>query len=118
MLRELLDSLAASVSLGLQRGVPLSAYAEQLALAQFESVGWTDSQVVNAHCVVDYVARWLELKFPGTGAVDQLAQATDGETCTVCGSPITLNRGAQCQDCGYIALPMARSAFRVAGSPP
>ena len=31
VLRGLLDALAASVSLGLQRGVPLSAYVEQLA---------------------------------------------------------------------------------------
>ena len=36
VLRGLLDSLAVSVSLGLQRGVPLSGYVEQLALARFE----------------------------------------------------------------------------------
>ena len=33
VLRGLLDSLAVSVSLGLQRGVPLAAYVEQLSLA-------------------------------------------------------------------------------------
>ena len=39
VLRGLLDALAASASLGLQRGVPLSAYVEQLALARFKPVG-------------------------------------------------------------------------------
>ena len=43
--RGLLDALAASVSLGLQRGVPLSAYVARLALARFEPAGWTDSEL-------------------------------------------------------------------------
>ena len=41
VLRGLLDSLAVSVSLGLQRGVPLADYVDQLALARFEPSGWT-----------------------------------------------------------------------------
>ena len=36
VLRGLLDALAASVLLGLQRGVPLSAYVERLALARLK----------------------------------------------------------------------------------
>ena len=40
VLRGLLDSLAVSVSLGLHRGVPLSDYVEQLAVAWFEPSGW------------------------------------------------------------------------------
>ena len=85
VLRGLLDALAASVSLGLQRVVPLSAYVERLALARFEPAGWTDSELGYAHSVVDYVARWLGLRFPGAGAVDQPAEVIQGETCPVCG---------------------------------
>ena len=55
-----------------------------LALARFEPAGWTDSEVGYAHSIVDYVARWLGLRFRGDGALDQLAQAAQGETCSVC----------------------------------
>ena len=81
LLRGLMDCLAASVSLGLQRGVPLSDYVALLALARFEPADWTDSEVGYAHSVVDYVARWLGLRFPGAGAVEQPAEAVQGETC-------------------------------------
>ena len=74
VLRGLLDSLADSVSLGLQRGVPLSDYVEQLALARFEPSGWTPA-LGDAHSIVDYVFRWLALRFPGPGAVDPPASA-------------------------------------------
>ena len=104
VLRGLLDSLAASVSLGLQSGVPLSAYVERLALARFEPAGWTDSEVGYAHSVVDYVARWLGLRFPGAGAVEQPAEAVQGETCAVCGGAVTWDPGSPCPDCGDIGF--------------
>ena len=66
LLRGLLDSLAASVTLGLQRGVPLSDYVSLLSLARFEPAGWTE-RMGYAHSVVDYLFRWLGAKFPGTG---------------------------------------------------
>ena len=109
VLRGLLDALVASVSLGLQRGVPLSAYVEQLALARFEPAGWTGSEAGYAHSVVDYVARWLGLRFPGNGAVDQHAQAVQGETCQVCGGAVTWGPGSPCPDCGHIGLRSAPS---------
>ena len=104
VLRGLLDALAASVSLGLQSGVPLSAYVERLALARFEPAGWTDSEVGYAHSVVDYVARWLGLRFPGAGAIEQEPEVVQGETCPVCGGAVTWEPGSPCPDCGDIRL--------------
>ena len=89
VLRGLLDSLAVSVSLGLQSGVPLAAYVDRLALARFEPAGWTPNEVVHARSIVDYIFRWLALRFPGAGAVDQPEEAVDGENCPVCGCPVT-----------------------------
>ena len=103
VLRGLLDALAASVSLGLQRGVPLSAYVEQLSLVRFEPAGWTD-RMGYAHSVVDYLFRWLGENFPGPGAIDPAAAVTDGETCAVCGNPFTWGPGEPCPDCGHIGL--------------
>ena len=65
VLRGLLDALATSVSLGLQKGVPLASYVDQLQFARFEPSGWTDSELGYAHSIVDYIARWLGLRFPG-----------------------------------------------------
>ena len=84
VLRGLLDALATSVSLGLQRGVPLASYVDQLQFARFEPSGWTDSELGYAHSIVDYIARWLGLRFPAAGAIDQPAAAIQGETCAVC----------------------------------
>ena len=49
VLRGLLDSLAASVSLGLQQGVSLSAYVERLSLARFEPAGVKDWRHLECH---------------------------------------------------------------------
>ena len=118
VLRGLLDSLAVSVSLGLQRGVPLAAYVEQLALTRFEPSGWTPGEIGYAHSIVDYVFRWLAVKFPGPGAVDQPPEAPAGETCHVCGRPVTWSPGDPCPDCGDIGLPAALAASRQPAPPP
>ena len=106
--RGLLDSLAVSVSLGMQRGV---------ALARFEPSGWTPT-LGYAHWIVDYVFRWPALRFPGPGAVDPPAAAPDGDTCPVCGCPVTWGPGEPCADCGDIALPAALAASRQPPRPP
>ena len=111
LLRGLLDSLAASVSLGLQRGVPLSDYVSLLSLTRFEPAGWTE-RMGYAHSVVDYLFRWLGEKFPGPGAIDPSAAITEGETCSVCGAPVTWSSGSPCPDCGDIGLVTALPASR------
>ena len=102
VLRGLLDALVESVSLGLRRGVPRSAYVERLALARFEPAGWTDNEVRYLHLVVGYVARWLGLHFPGDGAIDKSEKAIQGETCPVCGGTFTWDLESPCPDCGHI----------------
>ena len=102
VLRGLLDALGASVSLGLQHGVPLAAYVAQLQFARFEPAGWTDSEIGYAHSIVDYIARWLGLRFPATGAIERPPEAVQGETCAVCAAAMTWDRGAPCPDCGNI----------------
>ena len=67
MLRDLLDAPAGSVSLGLQSGVPLSAYVERLALACLEPAGWTDGELGSPYSVFNCVAPCLELWFLGAG---------------------------------------------------
>ncbi len=108
VLRGLLDSLAISVSLGLQRGIPLDAYVDALALARFEPAGWSaHSDIGYAHSVVDYVFRWLALRFPAPGSSTLPPPATDGTTCSACRRPLTWEPGAPCPECGHIDLSAA-----------
>lgn len=72
----LLDSFATAVSLGLQHGVSLETFVEKFKHVRFEPSGWTQNKDVKiAKSVVDYLFRWMELKF--------LQNATDGATVTV-----------------------------------
>ncbi len=102
-LRGLLDCLAASISLGLQQGVPLEAYVQRLAHVRFEPEGWTEGGLGYAHSVVDYIARWLALRFPQAAAAEGAAGPFEGEICRVCGAPLTWDAGTACPECGDIA---------------
>lgn len=70
-----LDSLATSISIGLQYGVPLTAYTEKMLNMQFEPAGMLMARchdlkhidgkpVRQAKSPLDYAARFLELRFP------------------------------------------------------
>ena len=104
VLRGLLDSLAVSVSLGLRHGVPLGAYVGALALARFEPAGWTGGEIGYAHSIVDYVFRWLALRWPDSDRIPGLDDPAppDGETCGVCATPRTWEPGDACPECGHV----------------
>jgi ribonucleoside-diphosphate reductase alpha chain len=60
----LANCLSIAVSLALQYGVPLEAFVEKFAFQKFEPSGWTkNAQIRMAHSIVDYVFRYLALKF-------------------------------------------------------
>ncbi len=61
----LLDSLATSVSIGLQHGVPLRTLVEKFSHVHFDPSGFTENPNIRyAKSVVDYIFRWLGHKFP------------------------------------------------------
>lgn len=100
-LRGLLDSLAASVCLGLERGVPLSAYTDAMAHVRFEPAGHTPRGY--AYSIVDYVFRWLRDRFPEPEPDLVIEPApVEGPTCSVCGLPFVWQPGDACPECGHI----------------
>lgn len=62
-LRGLTDSLAVMISVALQHGVPLSTICRQLRGWRFEPCGFTVGIVNDSDSLVDYLARYLELRF-------------------------------------------------------
>jgi ribonucleoside-diphosphate reductase alpha chain len=124
----LMDAFATVVSLALQHGVPLSVLCGKLSHMRFEPSGWSGNPKIGyAKSLMDYFARWLELKFlnseqgelfaplrpSGQGpstvgqereevkALSELVQLGDVPACNVCGE-IMVRSGSchRCMTCG------------------
>ncbi|MDA1038132.1 MAG: vitamin B12-dependent ribonucleotide reductase [bacterium] len=60
----LINSFATAVSVGLQYGVPLNVLAKKFVHVRFEPAGFTTHADIRiAKSLVDYIFRWLSLKF-------------------------------------------------------
>ena len=108
----LMDSFATAVSLALQYGVPLEVLCGKFTQTRFEPSGWSGNLKIGyAKSIVDYIFRWLELKFitgeqgelfqplpvPGqlaanfqgedpVSALGAMIQMGDAPACNICGS--------------------------------
>lgn len=59
-----MDTLALSLSMNLQYGVPLEVLCEKLVGARFEPMGLTgNKEIPMVKSIMDYLGRWLALKF-------------------------------------------------------
>lgn len=69
----IMDAFATSVSIALQYGVPLRALVKKFCYMRFEPSGFTmNSDIPIAQSIVDYVFRWLALKFLGEKELAEL----------------------------------------------
>lgn len=60
----LMESFGTVVSVALQHGVPLQVLVGKLSHTRFEPSGWTgNEQLGYAKSIMDYIFRWLELRF-------------------------------------------------------
>ena len=60
----LMDSFATAISLALQYGVPLKVLSDKFSHTRFEPSGYTPNPEIRyAKSVMDYIFRWLALKF-------------------------------------------------------
>jgi ribonucleoside-diphosphate reductase alpha chain len=115
----LMDAFATAVSFNLQYGVPLQFLVDKFAHLRFEPSGWTgNAQIPYAKSIMDYIFRWLGVKFLGpeygvteAGETNTLRrteedpqqtlfppQAGDAPLCAECGSIMT--RNGSCYKCG------------------
>ncbi|HEY8172758.1 MAG TPA: vitamin B12-dependent ribonucleotide reductase [Dehalococcoidia bacterium] len=81
-IRGLMDSVAVLTSVALQYGVPLSNLVSKFRGVHFEPAGLTNNpQIPTASSLVDYIFRWLELRFglPAT-APEASSTARSGRT--------------------------------------
>ena len=77
----LMDAFAKSISIGLQYGVPLTMIVRQFANSRFEPYGFTTNpQIRIAKSIVDYIARYLGIKFLTPEGQVELGIQADGKT--------------------------------------
>jgi ribonucleoside-diphosphate reductase alpha chain len=123
-----MDSFATAISLALQYGVPLKVLCDKFSHSRFEPSGWTPNPDIRmAKSVMDYIFRWLAIKFlpgeaqpreeangsPLNGAIREKAagQATQFTRATVNPSMQPSLPGVEhsddapgCSDCGAIMI--------------
>jgi len=123
----LMDAIATLASLALQHGVPLEVLCAKFGHTRFEPSGWSGNPKIGyATSLMDYLFRWMELKFltreqgelfesrpasiPATPppkrkaaaeALGEFVQFGDAPACNICGS-IMLRCGTcyRCMTCG------------------
>jgi ribonucleoside-diphosphate reductase alpha chain len=113
----LIDSFAVATSLALQNGVSVKTLVEKFSHTRFEPSGWTQNkQIPNAKSIIDYLFRWIAMKFltvegtPAAIAAEMPAlKVEDGATfvnqsdapaCSVCGSIMVRNGSCYlCRTC-------------------
>jgi ribonucleoside-diphosphate reductase alpha chain len=103
----LMSSLALAVSMSLQYGVPLEVLVEKYINSSFEPSGFTsNNDITFAKSFVDYVFRWLSIKFLKTdiNKIKNISKESfkkiasdDSSICTKCGSLMT--RSGNCHTC-------------------
>ena len=106
----LMDTVAMMTSYSLQYGVPLSVLAAKLKNTRFEPSGTTNNrQIPIATSIVDYVFRWLELKFDGSHSATQptlipASQVVDDTNASVNASKHSdaVASGVGCPECGAV----------------
>lgn len=77
VIRGLMDSFATSISIGLQYGVPLQVWVNKFVHMRFEPSGYTNNPNIRiAKSIVDYVFRWMALKF--LSSEEQIAVGING----------------------------------------
>jgi ribonucleoside-diphosphate reductase alpha chain len=70
----LMDSFATAISMSLQHGVPLKVLVEKFAHTRFEPSGWTgNEQIGYAKSIMDYLFRWMQLRFLSGTQLDLFA---------------------------------------------
>jgi ribonucleoside-diphosphate reductase alpha chain len=76
----LMDAFATSISISLQYGVPVSTVVRKFANSRFEPYGFTaNPQIRIAKSIVDYIARFLALKFLSPSELSDIGIKPDSQ---------------------------------------
>jgi ribonucleoside-diphosphate reductase alpha chain len=120
MISGLLDTFATLFSIALQYGVPLAKLIDKMKGTRFEPSGFTrHEEIPIAKSIMDYIGRWLEIKFLSnesdidnefneedeeeeTFTPQQQEQKTEysGDVCKCGGMLVQTGSCTTCRECG------------------
>jgi ribonucleoside-diphosphate reductase alpha chain len=108
----LMDSFATAVSLALQYGVPLQVLCDKFSHTRFEPSGWSGNPKIGyAKSLMDYLFRWLELRFlkGEQGILFELprlvpTRSEAGNVVKALAQVVGLGGGPACQFCGALMV--------------
>jgi ribonucleoside-diphosphate reductase alpha chain len=111
----LMDSFATAISLALQYGVPIKVLVDKFSHTRFEPSGWTNHPDIGyAKSIMDYIFRWLGLKFlPGYESKEAASMVENGQSTDAAGTS-----GASAGSASAATAPAASSVSSVASAPP
>jgi len=105
----LMECFGTVVSVSLQHGVPLRVLCDKLSHTRFEPSGWTgNAELGYAKSIMDYLFRWLELRFlSGTQLALFAAPGNHATTAVNPGKvvPISFGDAPACRSCGALMTP-------------
>jgi len=109
----MMDSFATSISIALQHGVPLKVLCEKFAHTRFEPSGWTgNEQIGYAKSLMDYIFRWLNLRFLSGTQLSLFAGLTS--QASQLPAPPTMIPDAESEHDAFAQSHLARMAAEVA----
>jgi ribonucleoside-diphosphate reductase alpha chain len=105
----LMECFGTVVSVSLQHGVPLQVLCDKLSHTRFEPSGWTgNAELGYAKSIMDYLFRWLELRFlSGTQLALFAAPGNHAATAVDSGKVVPISSGdaPACRSCGALMTP-------------
>jgi ribonucleoside-diphosphate reductase alpha chain len=92
----LMDSFATAVSLALQHGVPLKLLCDKFQHTRFEPSGFTGNQEIPiAKSVMDYIFRWLEIRFVSGQQFPLFKDMIGNQPLAVSHQPLAIGQGVE-----------------------
>jgi ribonucleoside-diphosphate reductase alpha chain len=108
----LMDSFATAISISLQHGVPLRVLCEKFAHTRFEPSGWTGNPEIGyAKSIMDYIFRWIQMRFLSGQQLDLFAGLTPLQSVPVEGTVTAPGRTVN------LAPPQAETSSQAAAIP-
>jgi ribonucleoside-diphosphate reductase alpha chain len=109
----LMDAFATAVSLALQFGVPLDVLCAKFSHMRFEPSGWSgDARIGYAKSVMDYLFRWLKMRFLERESGDlfellpaRSVSASEADPATALAEVVQMGDAPLCANCGSLMAP-------------
>ncbi|MDD4181627.1 MAG: vitamin B12-dependent ribonucleotide reductase [Victivallaceae bacterium] len=97
----LLGVVGTLFSMAVQSGVPLSRICDKFIYSKFEPSGWTANQEIGyAHSIVDYIFRWLKMRFVDAPIETKEEPMPNKETVKIVIKNSEVATGEPCKNCG------------------